>query len=185
MYRWVSIAVRYPPLQRRRTSPSLRQSQGKNLLGRILPHRPMVTSDQHLRRRLSSIYYSCISSHDLSNVFHRHLTVFFSGSGLRGGRRVPVILERIWSIVTPVLVCNAVRRMTFRKSLDRCSARPAARCCRQDFGRTIRILDCEGNQVTRQSGISSIGLPIISYSKGIPLADFALTTLSPPLPHYC
>jgi len=177
----VSIVVRYPPLQRRQTSPSLRQSQGKNLLGRILPHHPMVTSDQPLRRRPSShLLFLHFISRPIKCISPSS-DCFFRARGY-GGRRVSVILERIWSIVTPGLVCNAVRRMTFRKSLDQCSARPATRRCRQDFGRTVRILDCEGNQVTRLSGISSIALSIISYSKGIPLADFALTTFSPPFP---
>jgi len=179
----VSIAVRYPLLQRRQTSPNSRQSQGKNLLTRILPHRPMVTSDQPLRLRpafhLLFLHFisrpiNCISPSSDSAV------CFFFGLGVTGGGVFP--LERIWSIVTSGLVCNAVRRMTFRKSLDQCSARPATGRCRQDFGRTIRILDYEGNQVTRLSGISSIGPPIISYSKGVPLADFASTTPSPPSP---
>jgi len=176
VYRWVSIAVRYPPLQRRQTYPNSRQSQGKNLLGRIPPLHPMVNSDQPLRLRpsfhLSFLHFisrpiNCISPSSDSAMF------FFRVRGY-GGRRVPVILERIGSIVTPGLVCNAVRRMTFRKSLDLCSARPATGRCRQDFGRTIRILDCEGNQVTRLSGISSIGPPIISYSKGVPPSGFRL-----------
>jgi len=171
----VSIAVRYPLLQRRQTSPNSRQSQGKNLLGRTLPHRPMVNSDQPLRLRptfhLLFLHFisrpiNCISPSSDS-------AVFLFGLGVTGGGGV-FPLERIWSIVTPGLVCNAARRMTLRKSLDQCSARPATGRCRQDFGRTIRILDCEGNQVTRLSGISSIGPPIISYSKGVPPSGFRL-----------
>jgi hypothetical protein len=150
------------------------------------PHRPMVTSDQPFLLRPSfHLLFLHFTSRPINCISPSSDNSFFFGLGVTGGRCVPVILERIWSIVTPGLVCNAARRMTFRKSLDQCSARPATGRCGQDFGRTIRILDCEGNQVTRQSGISSIGLPIISYSKGIPLADFASTTLSPPFPHYC
>jgi len=174
VYRWVSIAVRYPPLQRRQTSPNSRQSQGKNLLGRILPHHPMVTSDQPLRLRPS---FHLLFLHFISRPINcispsSDSAVFFFGFGVTG--EACSILERIWFIVTPGLVCNAARRMTFRKSLDQCCARPATGCCRQDFGRTIRVLDCEGNQVTRLSGISSIGPPIISYSKGMPPSGFCL-----------
>jgi len=49
-------------------------------------------------------------------------------------------------------------------------------CRRQGFGRTIRSLDCEAHQLTRHLVFSSIGSSIISYSKGIPLADYASTS---------
>jgi len=49
-------------------------------------------------------------------------------------------------------------------------------CRRQGFGRTIRSLDCEVHQLTRHLVFLSIGSSIISYSKGIPLADSASTS---------
>jgi len=182
VYRWASIAVRYPPLQRRQTSPSSRQSQGRNLLGRIRPHRPMVNSDQP--RPSSHLLFLHFTSRPIKCISPSS-DCFFSGSGLRGEACSGHLGERIGSIVTPGLVCNAARRMTFRKSLDPCSARPATRRCGQDFGRTIRILDCEDNQVTRQSGISSIGLPIISYStKHAPSGFLPWPHSVPPFPSF-
>ncbi|KAF8273022.1 hypothetical protein EI94DRAFT_1565138 [Lactarius quietus] len=53
------------------------------------PHRPMVTSDPALASRPSSHLLFLHSSHDLSNVFHRHLTVFFYGLGVMGGGVFP------------------------------------------------------------------------------------------------
>ena len=87
VYRWVSIAARYPPLQRRQTSPNSRQSQGKNLPGRILPLHPMVTSDQplHLRPSFHLLFLHFISRPiNCISPSSDSLLCFFSGSGLRG-----------------------------------------------------------------------------------------------------
>src|SRR6266404_1703065 len=98
---WVSIVVHYLPLQRHQISPNSRQSQGKNLLGKILPHRPMVTSDQPLRLRPSS---HLLFLHSISRPINcispsSNSTVLF-GLGVIG-ECCTVILERIWPIVTP------------------------------------------------------------------------------------
>lgn len=98
VYRWASIAVPYPPLQRCQISPSSRQSLGKNLLGRIRPHRPMVTTDQP--RPSSHLLFLHFISRPIKCISPSSDSVFFRARGY-GGRRVPVILERIWSIVTP------------------------------------------------------------------------------------
>jgi hypothetical protein len=74
VYRWVSIAVHYHPLQKRPVSLSSPQSRVKNLPGRILPHPPTVISDSHfLSRPFLPFCYSCISSHDHQLYFLSHL----------------------------------------------------------------------------------------------------------------
>jgi hypothetical protein len=81
------------------------------------------------------------------------------------------------------LVCNAVRRMTLRGLLTRVHE-TCDWTSRAGFGRTIRKSRLRRQPGDSTSGISSIGSSIISYSKGIPLADFASTSYRPPL-HCC
>jgi len=122
-YRWVSIAVHYPPLQRPPISPSSRPSPGKNLPGKIPLRRPMGTSD-------SSSFLLRLSSHLLFLHFISRPTncILFSISinpiafiAAPGVQREVVFLS-FWT--RPGLqshrglVCNAVRRMTLRGSFD-------------------------------------------------------------------
>jgi len=146
----------------------------------------MVNSDSPLLLRpFFPIYHSCISSHDPSIVFCFPSSNPIAFIATLGITRQVVFLSS-WIGSGPQghrgLVCNAVHRMTPRGPLTRVHE-TCDWMLQAGFWKTIRSLDCEGDQLTLHSGISSIGSSIISYSKGIPLADFASTTDHSP--SYC
>jgi len=104
-YRWVSIVVRYLPLQKRPVSPSSPQSRAKNLLEKILPHRPTVTSDSHShfsRFPPLPLCYSCIfhlTTHHLYFVFpsfYGHSTILFSSDSRARGCEGGVVFLSSW-----------------------------------------------------------------------------------------
>jgi hypothetical protein len=127
------------------------------------------------------IYYSCIPSHDPSIVFcfpsslssdSISFCYWAWGCGevvcLSSGARLGLQCHR-------GLVCDAVRRMTPRGPLTRvhetCDWMSQAGFWKDHPKSRLRSSPADST-----SGISSIGSSIISYSKGIPLADSASTS---------
>jgi len=127
------------------------------------------------------IYYSCIPSHDPSIVFcfpsslSSDSIAFFAGLGVAGevvhllsGTGLGLQCHR-------GLVCDAARRMTPRGPLTRvhetCDWMSQAGFWKDHPKSRLRSSPADST-----SGISSIGSSIISYSKGIPLADYASTS---------
>ena len=104
--RWVSIAVHYPPLQRRRISLSSRQSPGKNLPGRIPLHHRMVNFDcGSFLLRLSShlLFLHFISRPTNCTLFSisNNPIAFIHVSRVEKEGCVLVILDRTWSAIPP------------------------------------------------------------------------------------
>jgi hypothetical protein len=104
--RWVSIAVHYLPLQRRPISPSLPQSPGKNLPGRIPLHHPMVTTDSglfllRLSSHLSFLHFISRPTNCILFSISKNPIPFIDVPGVEKGGCVLVILDRTWSPILP------------------------------------------------------------------------------------